>query len=177
MEWRPTLAVGLIVIAGAVISIGLFPVLTSLDRSPSVTQTNDSTVGPNLPSPNPRGATQEIAVYRVGAGSASVSIQVVNDGSTNLTVAVVLTHNRTGSVLVSRTAVLAPYETVGFELAQAGGYRLAVTDEATKTTSNYTVSRDQFDCNDHSGTVRIDRRGRIETETVSTTMGCGSPPF
>ncbi|WP_336337856.1 hypothetical protein [Haloarcula brevis] len=171
MAFRPLLTVALIICAGIVASLVLFPTLSHLSPPPEVTTADTPTVDPSVPAPYDGTKAEPTAVIQVGGGRGGLPIQVWNDSPANRTVSVALLHNASGSTVLTRTEPLPPNGTLRLEI-RSPGYLLEVTDESTQTTGTYPVTTDQFDCNSRFAEVRIDSDGDVDSRTVATNMGC-----
>ncbi|GCF16126.1 hypothetical protein Harman_40610 [Haloarcula mannanilytica] len=171
MNIRPLLTVFLIISAGSVASVFLFPTLSHLSDPPDVTISDTPTIDPSVPAPYQGTKAEPTTVIQVDGAGDRFPIQIWNDSPTNRTVAVELIHNQSHSSLVTQTETLPPNGTVRLEI-RSPGYLLKVTDEATQTTGTYPVTTAHFDCNSRFAEVRIDGNGNIDSQTVSTSMGC-----
>lgn len=171
MNIRPLLTVFLIIIAGIVASVFLFPTLSHLSGPPDVTTSDTPTIDPSVPAPYQGTKAEPTTVIQVDGAGDRLPIQIWNDSPTNRTVSVELIHNKSHSSLVTHTETLPPNGTLRLEI-RSPGYLLKVTDESTQTTGTYPVTTDHFDCNSRFAEVRIDGNGNIDSQTVSTSMGC-----
>lgn len=76
--------------------------------------------------------------------------------------------------VVQRTETLAADAVLAVELWTPGEYDLALAGDGVAETIS--VPRSRFDCNDATTSVAI-RADGVETQTVSTSMGCGGQLF
>lgn len=171
MNIRPLLTVILIIVAGIVVSAFLFPALSHLSGPPDVTTSDTPTIDPSVPAPYQGTKAEPTTVIRVDGAGDRLPIQIWNDSPASRTVSVELLHNESSSSVVTQTETLPPNGTLWLEI-RSPGYLLKITDESTQTTGTYPVTTDHFDCNSRFAEVRIDDTGNIDSQTVSTTMGC-----
>jgi len=171
MNLRPLLAVFLIITAGMVASLLLFPTLSAHSGPPDVTTTDTPTIDPSVPAPYHGTKAEPSVVVQVGETGNGLPIQIWNASPTNRTVSVEIIHNDSDSSLLTRTETLPPNGTLRLEIPSPG-YLLRVTDESTQTTGTYPVTTDHFDCNARFAEIRVDADGNVDSGTVSTTMGC-----
>lgn len=171
MNIRPLLTVILIIVAGIVVSAFLFPALSHLSGPPDVTTSDTPTIDPSVPAPYQGTKAEPTTVIRVAGAGDRLPIQIWNDSPASRTVSVELLHNESSSSVVTQTETLPPSGTLWLEI-RSPGYLLKITDESTQTTGTYPVTTDHFDCNSRFAEVRIDDTGNIDSQTVSTTMGC-----
>ncbi|WP_424004436.1 hypothetical protein ACOZ4I_07170 [Haloarcula salina] len=168
---RPLLAVVLIVIAGVVASVFLFPTLSYLGGPPDVTTADTPTIDPSVPAPYQGTKAEPTTVIQIDGAGEGVPVQIWNDSPTNRTVTLEVMHNGSRSSLVTHTETLPPNGTLRLEF-RSPGFLLEVTDESTQTTGTYAVTADQFDCNSRFAEIRIGGDGNIDSQTVATSMGC-----
>lgn len=171
MNIRPLFAVFLIISAGIVASVFLFPTLSHLSGPPDVTTSDTPTIDPSVPAPYQGTKAEPTTVIQVGGAGETFPIQIWNDSPMNRTISVELLHNGSHSSLVTQTETLPPNGTLRLEI-RSPGYLLKVTDEATQTTGTYPVTTAHFDCNSRFAEVRVHGNGNVDSQTVSTSMGC-----
>lgn len=101
-----------------------------------------------------------------------VAVLVLNDGAER-PLSVVARHLPTNTTLYDGTPTLAPAEALVFVFHEPSAYSVDVAADTER--GLVTLEREEFDCNERTIGVAVDRDGTTERGQTATMLGCETP--